>query len=137
MQPMSTLMQHHEDSAGETHKPQGDMNSLILDIKTEPDLLDIDSFVYSDEHEDLSTSKDGWDCDSEQEDEFTLEECDDGRSTLTIIKKEPLEEELSLCGELPSNCKPESIEISNSEEEEECDISLEESEVVNITGTAN
>ncbi|KAK3530651.1 hypothetical protein QTP86_030917, partial [Hemibagrus guttatus] len=134
MQPMSTLMQHHEDGAGETHKPQEDMNSLILDIKTEPDLLDIDSFVYSDEREDLLSSKDRWDCDSEQEDEFTLEECDDGRSTLTIIKKEPLEEELSLCGELPSTCKPESIEISNSEEEEECDISLEESEVVNMTG---
>ncbi|KAK2818308.1 hypothetical protein Q7C36_022241 [Tachysurus vachellii] len=135
MQPMSTLMQHLEDSSGETHKLQEDVNSLILDIKTEPDLLDIESFVYNDEREDLLTSKDGWECDSEQGDEFTIEQCDDGRGTLTIIKKEPLEEDLLLCGELPPNCKPESIEISNSEEEEEeCDISLEGSVEVNMTG---
>ncbi|KAB5523736.1 hypothetical protein PHYPO_G00155900 [Pangasianodon hypophthalmus] len=132
MQPVSTLMQHHEDRAGETHKPLENVNSLILDIKTEPDLLDIESFVYSDEHEDLSTSKDGWDCESEQENEYTLEQCDDGRSTLTIIKKEPPEEELSFCGELQSNCKIESIEISNSEEEG--DTSLEENEEINMTG---
>lgn len=138
MRPVSTRMQHHEDSAGETHKAQEDVNSLILDIKTEPDLLDIDAFVYNDEHEDLSTSKDGWDCESEQENEYTLEQCDDGCSTLTVIKKEPTEEELSFCGELQSNCKIESIEISNSEEEDEeaCDTLLEENEV-NMTGTSN
>ncbi|XP_060755583.1 zinc finger protein 12-like isoform X3 [Neoarius graeffei] len=129
-----TLMQHHEDGAGEIHRPQEDMNSLILDIKTEPDLLDIDAFVYNDEHEDFSTSKDGWDCESEQENEFTLEQCDDECSTLTIIKKELTEEELSFCGELQSNCKSESIELSNSEEEEVvCDTLLEETEVT-MTG---
>lgn len=132
-----TLMQHHEDGAGEIHRPQEDMNSLILDIKTEPDLLDIDAFVYNDEHEDFSTSKDGWDCESEQENEFTLEQCDDECSTLTIIKKELTEEELSFCGELQSNCKSESIELSNSEEEEVvCDTLLEETEVT-MTGTSD
>ncbi|KAF4075489.1 hypothetical protein AMELA_G00235090 [Ameiurus melas] len=137
MPPVSTMTQPHEDPAGARHTPHEDVNSLILDIKTEPDLSDIDSFVYSDAHEVLSTSKDRWDCESEQENEYTFEQCDDGRSTLTIIKTEPPEEELSFCEELQSNCKTESREISNSEEEEEeeeCDISLEDNEEVNMTG---
>lgn len=137
MPPVSTMTQPHEDPAGARHTPHEDVNSLILDIKTEPDLSDIDSFVYSDAHEVLSTSKDRWDCESEQENEYTFEQCDDGRSTLTIIKTEPPEEELGFCEELQSNCKTESREISNSEEEEEeeeCDISLEDNEEVNMTG---
>ncbi|TSK18107.1 hypothetical protein Baya_1487 [Bagarius yarrelli] len=134
MQPIAALMQQ-QDRVAETHKPQDNVNSLILNIKTEPDLLNIESFVYGDEHEDLSASKDGWDCESDSGDEYALEQCDDGRSMITIIKQEPSEEELSFCDELRSNCKPETIEISTSEEEEEeCVVSLEESEEVNITG---
>lgn len=125
-------MQHHEVGAGEPHKPQEDMNSLLLNIKTEPDLLDIHSFVYSDEHEDLSTSENRWGCESDPEDEYSPVQCDDGRSMLTIIKTEPPEEELSFCGERQSNCKTESIEISI--EEDECDVSLEENGEVNMTG---
>lgn len=120
MQPVSTLMQHHEVSVGEPYRPQEDMNSLILNIKTEPDLLDIHSFVYGGEHDDSSTSENRCGCESEQEGEY--------------VKKEASEEQLRFCGELESNCKAESIEISI-EEEEECEPLLEEHEEVNVTGT--
>ncbi|KAF5893528.1 zinc finger protein, partial [Clarias magur] len=135
-QPLPPLMQHHEDGAGDGRRPRHDMNRVMLDIKTEPDLSDVESFVYSDDPEDLSTSKDGWDCKSERQNEYTLEECDDGCNTLTIIKIEPNEEDLSFCNELQENSQIESIEISHSEEEEEeeeCDISLEDNEEENLT----
>ncbi|KAF7689231.1 zinc finger protein 135-like [Silurus meridionalis] len=138
MPPVSTLMHPGDEDAAEArHLPQGDVNGLILDIKTEPDLLDIDSFVYGSER----ASKDGWGCDSDQENEYTLEQSDDAEDyeddhaeddeldSLTIVKTEPSDE-------FQSNCKTESIDIlsEEEEEEEECDASLEENEVVNFTG---
>ncbi|KAM9454872.1 uncharacterized protein Hap1MRO34_020660 [Clarias gariepinus] len=136
-QPLCALMQHHNDGAGDARRPRHEVNGVILDIKTEPDLSDVEAFVYSDNPEDLSTSKDGWNCKSERESEYTLEECDDGCNMLTIIKMEPNDEELGFCTELQANSKMESIEISNSEEEEEeeeCDISHEDNEEESLTG---
>lgn len=133
MKPASTLTQHHEVGAGEPHKPQEDLNTLIVDIKTEPDLLDIRSFVYGDEHQALPTSENMWGPEPEQENEYTVVQCDDGRGSLTIIKQEPPEDEQSFCHELQLNCKTESIEISR--DEEECDALLGQREEVNLTGT--
>lgn len=143
IKPVSTLMHQAEVCAGEPYRAQEEGNSLILDVKTEPDLLDIHSFIYSDEQDDFSSSEHRWGCDSEQENDYTSVQCDDGLETLTIIKEEPSEEDLSFCAELQSSFKPESIEISivdeeeeDEEEEEGCDTLLVENEEVNMSGTS-
>lgn len=128
---------HHRE-VGEPYRPQEHENTLRLDIKTEPDLLDIHSFIYSDEQDDLSSSENRWGCESEQESDYTAVQCEEELGTLTIIKEEPSEEELGFCAELQSNFKPESIEISIEDEEEEeegCEALLVENEEVNMTGT--